>query len=83
MQSPSMSEEGSAGIWSEREETPADNNEDPSVDLLAKCYVNYCRANGIENPVEVLRHAQSLIARGRPLDVQGVSESLEGETNLS
>ena len=35
VQSPSMSEEGSAGIRSAREETAADNTEDPSVDLLA------------------------------------------------
>lgn len=82
MQSPSTSEEGSAGIRSEREEPPADNTEDPSVDLLAKHCVNYCRANGIENPVEILRYAQNLIVRGRPLDVQDVSESLEGETNF-
>ena len=82
MQSPSGSEEGSTGIGSEREETLADNTEDPSVDLLAKRCVNYCRTNGIENPVEILRYAQSLIVRGRPLDVQDVSESLEGETNF-
>ena len=47
MQSPSMCEEGSTGIESEREETLADNTDDPSVDLLAKRCVHYCRANGI------------------------------------
>ena len=82
VQSASISEEGSTGIESEREEILAANTEDPSVDLLAKRCVNYCRANGIENPVEILRCAQSLIVSGRPLDVQNVSESLEGETNF-
>ena len=43
---------------------------------------NYCRTNGIDNPVEILCYAQSLIVRGRPLDVQDVSETLEGETNF-
>ena len=51
------------------------------MDLLA-C-VNYYRANAIENPVNILRYAQSVIVRGRPLDaVQDVSESLKGETNF-
>jgi len=82
MQSVPISEEGSTGFQSAGEETLADNTEDPSVDLLAKRCVNYCRANGIENPVEILRYAQSVIVSGRPLDVQDVSESLEGETNF-
>ena len=82
VQSASIIEEGSTGIESEREEILAANTEDPSVDLLAKRCVNYCRANGIENPVEILRYAQSLIVSVRPLDVQNVSESLEGETNF-
>ena len=47
MQSPSMPEKGSTGIRSARAETLADNTKDPSVDLLAKCCVNYCRTNGI------------------------------------
>ena len=64
------------------EENLADNTEDQSVDLIAKRCVNYCRANGIDNPVEILRYAQSLIVSGRPLDVQDVSETLEGETNF-
>ena len=51
------------------------------MDLLA-C-VNYYRANAIENPVNILRYAQSVIVRGWPLDaVQDVSESLKGETNF-
>ena len=82
MQSVPISEEGSTGFQSAGEETLADNTEDPSVDVLAKRCVNYCRANGIENPVEILRYAQSVIVSGRPLDVQDVSQSLEGETNF-
>ena len=49
MQSVPISEEGSTGFKSAGEETLADNTEDPSVDVLA----NYCKANGIENPVEI------------------------------
>ena len=82
MQLVSISEEGSTGFQTAREENLADNTEDQSVDLTAKRCVNYCRANGIDNPVEILRYAQSLIVSGRPLDVQDVSETLEGETNF-
>lgn len=66
----------------EREKSLADNTEDLSVDLLAKRCVNYCRANGIENPVEILRYAQSLIISGKPLDVQNASESVGGATKF-
>ena len=65
MQSASMSEEGSAGIRSEREETPAENTENPLADLLTKHCVNYCRANGIENPVEIFRCAQKFDCKGK------------------
>lgn len=82
MQSASTLEEGSTGIESEREEILPGDIEEQSVDSLAKRCVNYCKANGIENPVEVLRYAQSLIVTGRPLDVRDVTVSLEGETNF-
>ena len=83
MQLVSISEEGSStGFQTAMEENLADNTEDQSVDLIAKRCVNYCRANGIDNPVEILRYAQSLIVSGRPLDVQDVSETPEGETNF-
>ena len=49
------------------------------IDCYTDC-VNYCKSNGIENPVETLRYAQSLIVTGRPLDVQDVTVSLDGET---
>ena len=52
------------------------------MDLLAKRCVNYCRANGIENPVEILSYAQSLIVSGKPLDVQNAFENEEGETKF-
>ena len=68
MQSASTLEEGSTGIESEREEILPGDIEEQSVDSLAKRCVNYCKANGIENPVEVLRYAQSLIVTGRPLE---------------
>ena len=51
------------------------------IDCYTDC-VNYCKSNGIENPVEILRYAQSLIVTGRPLDVQDVTVSLDGETNF-
>ena len=54
----------------------------PYMDSLAKRCVNYCKANGIENPVDVFCYAQSLIVTGRPLDVWDVTVSLEGETNF-
>ena len=82
MQSVSTFEEGSTAIESKREKTSPDNTENQSVDLLAEDCVNYCTSNGIENPVEILRHAQSLIVTGRPLDVQDTTVSLEGETNF-
>ena len=51
------------------------------IDCYTDC-VNYCKSNGIENPVEILRYAQSLIVTGRPLDVQDVTVSLDGETSF-
>ena len=75
-------EEGSTGIESKREKTLPDNTENQSVDLLAENCVNYRTSNGIENPVEILRYAQSLIVTGRPLDVQDTTISLEDETNF-
>lgn len=75
-------EEGSTGIESKREKTSPYNTENQSVDLLAEDSVNYCSSNDIENPVEILRHAQSLIVTRRPLDVQDTTVSLEGETNF-
>lgn len=82
MQSVSTFEEGSTGIESKREKTSPYNTENQSVDLLAEDSVNYCSSNDIENPVEILRHAQSLIVTRRPLDVQDTTVSLEGETNF-
>ena len=55
---------------SEREETQADNTEDPSADFLAK-HVNYC--------VKHLCYAQSVILMGK---AKGIFKSLEGETNF-
>lgn len=75
MQSVSTFEEGSTAIESKREKTSPDNTENQSVDLLAEDCVNYCTSNGIENPVEILRHAQSLIVTARPLDVQDTTVS--------
>ena len=82
MQSVSTFEDRSTGSESKREEALPDNIEDQSVDFLAEHCVNYCKSNGIENPVEILRYAQSLIVTGRPLDVQDITVSLEGETNF-
>ena len=67
MQSVSTFEEGSTAIESKREKTSPDNTANQSVDLLAEDCVNYCTSNGIENPVEILRHALSLIVTARPL----------------
>ena len=75
MQSVSTFEEGSTGIESKREKTSPYNTENQSVDLQAEDSVNYCTSNDIENPVEILRYAQSLI-------VQDTTVSLEGETKF-
>ena len=69
-------------IESNREKTLSDNTKNQPVDLLAKDCVNYFKSIGIENPVEILRYVQSLIVTGRPLDVQDVTVSVEGETNF-
>ena len=61
MQSVSTFQEGSTGIESKREKTSPYNTENQSVDLLAEDSVNYCTSNDIENPVEILCYAQSLI----------------------
>ena len=53
MQSVSTFEESSTGIESKREKALPDNTENQSVDLLAKDCVNYCKSNGIKNPVEI------------------------------
>ena len=82
MQSVSTFEEGSTAIESKREKTSPENTENQSVDLLADDCVNYCTSNGVKNPVEILRYAQSLIVTGRPLDVQDTTVSLEGENNF-
>ncbi len=42
---------------------------------------NYSKSNDITNPVEILRYVQSCVVTGRPLDVQDVTVSPEGETS--
>lgn len=50
------------------------------LESVAQDCVNYCKSNDITNPVEILRYAQSHIVTGRPLDVQDITLSQEGET---
>ena len=52
----------------------------PLESVACDC-VDYCKSNDITNPVEILRYVQSCIVTGRPLDVQDVTVSLEGETS--
>ena len=52
----------------------------PLESVACDC-VDYCKSNDITNPVEILHYVQSCIVTGRPLDVQDVTVSLEGETS--
>ena len=51
----------------------------PLESVVRDC-VDYSERNRITNPVKILRYVQSCIVTGRPLDVQDVTVSLEGET---
>ena len=51
------------------------------LETVARNCVDYCESNDITNPVEILRYVQSCIVIARPLDVEDVSVSLEGETS--
>ena len=51
------------------------------LESVAHDCVDYCKSNDITNPVEILRYVQSCVVTGRPLDVQDVTVSPEGETS--
>ena len=59
----------SVGNEIKEEELPQENFKEKPIVLVAEHCVKYCKENGIENPVEILRIAQKLIVTGRPLDV--------------
>ena len=45
--------------------------------------VEYLQSQGIDkNPVEMLRYLQKVLVKGRPLEIQDITESLEGETSV-
>ena len=52
------------------------------VNNITKEAVNYCRENGIENPIEILRYLQKVIVCGRALEVQDITDCNKGETNF-
>ncbi|KAJ7380778.1 hypothetical protein OS493_007158 [Desmophyllum pertusum] len=52
-----------------------------TVDDAISSVLHYCRANNINNPVEILRCLQKAIVTGRKLELESDSEVLEGETN--
>lgn len=71
----------SVGNEIKEEEPPQENFKEKPIGLVAEHCVKYCKENGIENPVEILRIAQKLIVTGRPLDVTDPTVCLEGETS--
>ena len=45
--------------------------------------VEYLQSQGIDkNPVEMLRYLQKVLVKGRPLEIQDITERLEGETSV-
>jgi hypothetical protein len=48
------------------------------VELCAK----YCQENRITDPVQVLKIYQPKLVTGRPLEIESVTEAIEGDTNF-
>lgn len=51
-----------------------------AVDIV-NLVVNFCKDNIITDPVEILKKLQKEMVKGRPLDIEDITESNEGETN--
>jgi hypothetical protein len=80
LESPESSE--SAKMEAATPPTTSSSTGSSELEATIKCCVEYCFDRGISEPVEVLRCAQSAVNVGRDLDIQSVSESLEGDTNF-
>lgn len=52
------------------------------IDNAVASVVEHIQLNNIDYPVEMLRHLQSVMVEGRQLEIQDVTETLEGDTNL-
>lgn len=52
-----------------------------NIQLIVNRCVEYCHENGVNDPIEILRKLQLEIVTGRPLEVNCLSQELEGETN--
>lgn len=44
--------------------------------------VKFCQENSIVDPVEILRKIQQEMVTGRPLEIEDVSQYIEGDTNF-
>ena len=44
--------------------------------------VKFCKENSIVDPVEILRKIQQEMVTGRPLEIEDVSQCIEGDTNF-
>ena len=44
--------------------------------------VKFCQENSIVDPVEILRKIQQDMVTGRPLEIEDVSQCIEGDTNF-
>ena len=53
-----------------------------NIDSVAQVCVDQCKTKDIEDPVEILRCAQSLIVTGRQLEIQDVSVNVAGATHF-
>lgn len=83
-------------IYSEEQKTHASetvvtaNNGNMSTDMLRsmqleeilKYAIRYCNENNMENPVDVFkRYIKCILVQGRPLDIEAIDSTIEGETN--
>ena len=44
--------------------------------------VKFCQENSIVDPVEILRKIQQEMVTGRPLEIEDVSQCIDGDTNF-
>ncbi|CAC5360331.1 unnamed protein product [Mytilus coruscus] len=51
------------------------------LEEILKYAIRYCNENNMENPVDVLRYIQCILVQGRPLDIEAIDSTIEGETN--
>ena len=44
--------------------------------------IQYCKEQDFHNPVEILEYLQENLVQGRPLEIAGASQCIDGETNF-